>query len=143
MGRVKQAKERLGVEITLVESREQSDYELNIRKLASQNCDMTVGVGFLLTDAIVKVAEEFPRSNFALIDAVPDDVPSNLRCYVFREEEGSFLAGYLAGRSKTGKIGSWAAGLSSHPQVRGGSALRLQIPRSGWWPAMWVPSLTQ
>jgi len=67
MGRVKQAKERLGVEITLVESREQSDYELNIRKLASQNYDMTVGVGFLLTDAIVKVAEESPRSNFALI----------------------------------------------------------------------------
>ena len=102
----KQAKERLGVEITLVESREQSDYELNIRKLASQNCDMTVGVGFLLTDAIVKVAEEFPGSNFALIDAVPDDVPSNLRCYVFREEEGSFLAGYLAAKvSKTSKIG--------------------------------------
>lgn len=102
----KQAEKTLGVEISLVESREQSDYELNIRKLASQNYNLTVGVGFLLTDAIVKVAEEFPTSNFALIDAVPDDIPSNLRCYVFREEEGSFLAGYLAAKaSKTGKIG--------------------------------------
>lgn len=113
----KKAQSSLGVDVTLVESREQADYEVNLKKLASERHNVVVGVGFLLTDAIVKAASEFPGTKFALIDSVPDTIPGNLRCYVFREEEGSFLVGFLAGKmTKTGKVG-FVGGMDS-PLIR-------------------------
>jgi len=81
------ARDELGVEILLVESREQSDYV------------------FLLTDAVNEVAPEYPEIKFAIVDSVVNDLP-NTASYVFMEEQGSFLAGYLAAKlSKTGVIG--------------------------------------
>jgi basic membrane protein A len=51
-----------------------------------------------------KVAKEFPKTKFAIIDAVVD-VP-NVQSIVFKEHEGSFLVGMAAAMaSKTGKIG--------------------------------------
>ena len=56
------------------------------------------GVGFLFADSIFRVANDYPRTTFVLIDGnIPDlDEGSNLICVSFAEEEGSFLAGVLA-----------------------------------------------
>jgi basic membrane protein A len=90
----KKAEKELGVEILLVESREQADYEANIRKLAEQKFDVIVGVGFLLTDAINNMAQQYPDIKFAIIDSVVDQ--PNVASFVFTEEQGSFLVGMLA-----------------------------------------------
>jgi len=98
------AKEELGVEITVVEAREQADYEPNITKVAQAGYDIIIGVGFLLTDAMNKIAPQFPDTKFAIIDSVVDQ--PNVASYVFKEEEGSFLVGAVAGgMTKTGIIG--------------------------------------
>ena len=74
------------------------------RRFAEKGADPIVGIGFPQASAISKVAAEFPKLRFAIIDMVVD-LP-NVQSFVFREHEGSFLVGMLAAMaSKTGKIG--------------------------------------
>ena len=91
---LQKAKSELGVETTVVESREVADLVPNLRKLADQKYDLIVGVGFLFTDAITDVSKQYPGIKFAIIDSVVN--APNVVSYVFKEEEGSFLAGALA-----------------------------------------------
>jgi basic membrane protein A and related proteins len=52
-------------------------------------------VGFLLTDAVTTVANEFPAQHFAIIDGnIPDK--RNVLAIVFEEHQGSALVGALA-----------------------------------------------
>ncbi|HHV80344.1 MAG TPA: BMP family ABC transporter substrate-binding protein [bacterium] len=76
-----------------------------LRLLAEQGYDLVIGVGFLFTDALVKVAKDFPNTKFAIVDGVIEDLP-NVRSLVFKEHEGSFLVGAIAGlMTKTNKVG--------------------------------------
>ena len=63
-----------------------------------------MAVSFAWTSAIEKVATEFPDTKFVIVDAVVDK--PNVRSVVYKEEEGSYLVGTVAGLfSKTGKVG--------------------------------------
>ena len=94
----------LGVEITVVESAMMTDYVVNISALAEEGYDLVWAVGFLMQDALAEVAEIFPDTKFALIDAVIDY--PNVASVTFKEQEGSFLVGVLAGmKTKTNKVG--------------------------------------
>lgn len=78
--------------------------EQAIRRFAERGADPIVGVGFPQASAIEKVARDFPRLHFAIVDSV---VPlPNVQSFVYREHEGAFLAGMLAAlASKSGAIG--------------------------------------
>jgi basic membrane protein A len=74
------------------------------RRFAERGASPIVGIGFPQASSIDKIAREFPRLSFAIIDMVVD-LP-NVQSFVFREHEGSFLVGMLAAMaSKSGKIG--------------------------------------
>ncbi|HWT60190.1 MAG TPA: BMP family ABC transporter substrate-binding protein [Rhizobium sp.] len=78
--------------------------EQAIRNFASRGFNPVVAVSFAWTSAIEKVAAEFPDTKFIIVDAVVDK--PNVRSVVYKEEEGSYLVGVLAGMaSKTGKVG--------------------------------------
>ncbi|MBA7665972.1 Membrane lipoprotein TmpC [subsurface metagenome] len=63
----------------------------------------------MFTDDITHLAREFPETKFACIDYTVQpgrEIPSNLAALKFREEEGSYLVGALAGLlTKTNKLG--------------------------------------
>ena len=90
----------------------QEDYEPNLQLLVDQGAELVVAVGFMMEPATRKVARDNPNARFLLIDSPvlddsgkPTQVP-NVRALVFRENEGSFLAGALAGQlTRTQKIG--------------------------------------
>lgn len=102
---LKRAAKEFGVEKKYLESKEISDYKTNLSTLADQGNDLIFAVGILMEDALKEVAPKYPKTRFAIIDGTAPDL---LNCIAlkFREEEGSFLAGYVAARmSKTGAIG--------------------------------------
>ena len=79
-----------------------------LRALAEQKYDLIFGVGFLFTDHIKKVAQEFPNSKFGLIDGYIENLndKSNVASLLFKEQEGSFLVGAAAGyATRTNKVG--------------------------------------
>src|SRR5947209_2314995 len=53
---LQRAGKELGFDVKLAESRERADYEPNLRRLAGQDADVVVAVGFALRDALEKVA---------------------------------------------------------------------------------------
>jgi basic membrane protein A len=106
---LEKAQQELGVTFTTLETNEGSDREAQLRQLAAGDAKLVFGVGFLFTDDVRALAREFPDQKFACVDytVTPgDDLPPNLMALKFREEEGSFLVGALAGLlTKTGKVG--------------------------------------
>jgi len=98
------AQKELGITPKVVESREQSQYVPNLTSLAEQKTDLVIGVGFLLTDAVKEVAAKYPKVNFALVDSVVD--APNVANLLFKEQDGSFLVGAVAGlMTKTNVVG--------------------------------------
>lgn len=103
------AQKALGITFTTLETNEGSEREAQLRQLAASDAKLVFGVGFLFTDDIKVLAKEFPDQKFACVDytVTPGDtLPPNLVALKFREEEGSFLVGALAGLlTKTNKVG--------------------------------------
>ena len=82
----------------------ETQFEQAYRRFAQRGQDPIVGVGFNQTNSVEKIAKEFPKVRFTLIDGVVN-LP-NVRSVLFKEHEGSFLVGLLAVMaSKTGKVG--------------------------------------
>src|SRR6185295_5071372 len=102
----------LGVEVELVEPGDGSDRESGLRLLAAQGFDLVIGVGFIFSDDMFRIAEEYPAVHFADIDYAKFDEsgfvipPPNMAALKFREEQGSYLVGALAALvSKTKAVG--------------------------------------
>ncbi len=101
---VQKAAQELGVEVKTADSKSEKDYETNIEGMAEKGCNVIFAIGYKQESALKVVAPKYPKISFAIIDDVVD-LP-NVRSLVFDEEQGSFLAGYLASLvSKTGKVG--------------------------------------
>lgn len=82
----------------------ETQFEQAHRRFAQRGQDPIVGVGFSQTNAVEKVAKEFPKTRFTLIDGVVKH--PNVQSVLFKEHEGSFLVGVAAAlASKSGKVG--------------------------------------
>jgi len=91
-------KKYLEFEVTNESQREQS-----VRRMAEKGASPIISVGFSQASAVEKVAKEFPKLQFAIVDMVVD--APNVQSVVFKEQEGSFLVGAMAAMaSKTGKV---------------------------------------
>jgi basic membrane protein A and related proteins len=101
-----------GVTPVVLNAKAQEDYEPNLNLLVSEKVDLAIGVGFMIENALEAAAKKSPQARFLLIDSPlldpggkPFTLP-NVKTAVFREHEGSYLAGALAAlASRTGKIG--------------------------------------
>jgi basic membrane protein A and related proteins len=109
------AASELGIEFNVLESQTAADYVRNLTDGAEQG-DLTVAVGFLLEDALNEVAPQYPDKYFAIIDTVVEG--DNVVSYVFREQEGSFLAGVLAALSTTTGVIGFVGGIRVPPVMR-------------------------
>ena len=75
-----------------------------IRRMAERGASPIISIGFAQASALQQVAKDFPKTQFAIIDAKVD-LP-NVQSVLFKEQEGSYLVGAMAAlASKTGKVG--------------------------------------
>ncbi len=82
-----------------------SMYQMALVNAAEAN-DIVVAVGWEFWDAMSAVAPEYPNVKFLFLDNGLDGVGDNLMSITYAENQGSFLAGYIAMKmSKTGKVG--------------------------------------
>jgi basic membrane protein A and related proteins len=97
-------KKDTGIDFRDLEIQNEAQREQALRKFAKDGFTPILVPGFTWATALAKVADEFPKTQFAIIDA-PVDKP-NVASLLFRADEGSFLAGVIAATtSKTGKVG--------------------------------------
>ncbi|MBD8065726.1 BMP family ABC transporter substrate-binding protein [Devosia sp. PTR5] len=75
-----------------------------LRQFAERGYSPIITPGYNFVTALESVAPEFPDTHFVILDAVVD-LP-NVRSVLFKEHEGSYLAGIMAAmKSESGKIG--------------------------------------
>ena len=87
-----------------IELQSQAQREQALRRLAGAGNNPVVMTGFAFQTPLSAVAPEFPDTKFVIIDSVVDE--PNVRSVIFKEHEGSFLVGYLAGlTTKTDVVG--------------------------------------
>ena len=120
---ISRAGRELGVTTEILEPSGAEDREAAMRRFADRGFDPVIGVGFIFSTDVNVVAAAFPRTRFACIDYAPRPdgaVPANVTGLIFREEEGSFLVGAVAGlMSKTRHLVSRRDGHPPHPPLRG------------------------
>lgn len=107
---LERAKKELGIEFEYIEPGPGADREAALRQFSNRpDIAVIFGIGFIFTDEITKIAAEFPDKKYGCIDYTVDPaktIPPNLIALEFREEEGSFLVGAIAGlMTKTNKVG--------------------------------------
>ncbi len=85
-----------GVVGSIVECKsDASKYQTALVDAAEEN-DVVVAVGWQFWDALTVVVPEMPETLFIFVDNGLDGVGDNLLSIVYAENEGSFLAGYIA-----------------------------------------------
>jgi len=105
---LRRAERELGVTTEILEPASSEDREAAMRLFAARGFDLVVGVGFIFSSDVSRVAHDFPRVKFTCVDYAPPagGPPPNVAGLAFREEQGSFLVGAVAGSmSRTGHVG--------------------------------------
>ncbi len=103
-------KPALGIVLRDVEPGTPNSIEPAMRAFAERGYDLVIGVGFTQAPIMRVVAKDYPNIRFAVIDGVvleDDGTPTpNVASLVFKEHEGSYLVGIIAGMtSRTGTVG--------------------------------------
>jgi basic membrane protein A len=85
-----------------------------LTQLADQGYNPVVAVGFAYGDVIGDVAEQYPDTNFAIVDSSVVSIGAkNLTGLIFSEEQGSFLAGVAAALKTTTKHIGFVGGVET------------------------------
>jgi basic membrane protein A len=113
---LQRAEDELGVTTEFVEPSEGADRESALRALAARHFDLVIGVGFVFGPTLERLAGQYPDVNFAGIDYSPSDgfagLP-NLAALTFREHEGSYLVGAIAGLESRSHTVGFVGGMRS------------------------------
>lgn len=107
--------EKTGVEFREFEVTNDTQREQALRNMARRGDSPIIVAGPSQAQALARVAAEFPRTRFAIVDATVN--LANVQSIVFRDHEGAFLVGALAAMAtKSGVIGF--IGGADIPRVR-------------------------
>lgn len=100
------AKEEVGIryeEFNLPEGRDRIDV---LKEIADSGITDIVAVGFQNVVPVLSVADQYPEVHFTVIDGIVPPLFKNVQSINFKDHEGAFLVGILAGElSPTNKIG--------------------------------------
>ena len=111
---LQRARDELGVQIRYIEPTEGADRESALRTLAAGKADLVIGVGFIFGPDLERLAKQFTGVRFAGVDYSPSEGIGTLPNLVglrFREHEGSFLVGAIAGLTTRTKIVGFVGGM--------------------------------
>ncbi|RDI70567.1 BMP family lipoprotein [Halopelagius longus] len=95
---IQQAADEYGVAYNEAQPDEVSQFQNFQQQFASStnpNYDLVACIGYLQADSLSQTAQSYPDQEFMIVDSTVD--ADNVASYVFKEHQGSFLAGQMAG----------------------------------------------
>lgn len=115
---LQRAKQKLNVASEHSQPSNVSDFSQVQRQYAqstSPTFDLICCIGALQKDALAETAPQFPKQKFMLVDQKVD--ANNVESYQFREEQGSFQIGHLAGLLTKMEFSAGKASTNGAPKV--------------------------
>jgi len=111
---LKRAVEEQVVELEVIQTESQMDYERNIHQMIERGCSFIVTIGSRTGAAVERLAMRYPAVRFVIVDHEPLPESRNVTGLVFAEDQAGFLAGALAGlvteRGTVGFVGGMDVG---------------------------------
>ncbi len=92
-----------------IEIQSEAQREQALRRLASSGSNPIVMTGFSFESPLSDVAPDFPDTKFTLVDAIVDE--PNVKSIIFKEHEGSYLVGLIAGLTTQSNIVGFVGGM--------------------------------
>jgi basic membrane protein A and related proteins len=95
-----QLAQKRGIKGRVIQSKSPADYIPNLKACVQSGAGVTIGVGFLMTDAMDAVASSYKSGKFAIVDVDVKSMkhkPKNVEGLLFKEQEAGYLVGYAAG----------------------------------------------
>jgi basic membrane protein A len=111
---LQQARVELGVQVRFIEPSGGADRESALRNLATGGYDLVIAVGYVFATELERVAAQYPNVMFAGVDYSPTEGVAprpNLLALQFREHEGAFVVGAIAGMTTKSKIVGFVGGM--------------------------------
>ncbi|MFP3918607.1 BMP family ABC transporter substrate-binding protein [Lysinibacillus telephonicus] len=105
---LEKARDELGISFDYRELKDTKTYEQGLEELVEEGNDLIIGLGFAIQEAMETVAEKYPDTEFLIIDS-QSDLP-NINNITFKEEEGSFLIGVVAGMKTQSNVVGFVGG---------------------------------
>lgn len=115
---LQRAKQELNVASEHSQPSNVSDFAQVQRQYAQSSSpafDLVCCIGALQKDALAEIAPQFPKQKFMLVDQSVDE--KNVESYQFREEQGSFQIGHLAGLLTKMEFSAGKASTNGAPKV--------------------------
>lgn len=110
---LQKASEELGIEVSYLESKADSDYAANIETFIDEEYDLIICVGYMLADATRAAAEANPDQKFAIIDDASNADLPNVACLMFEQAQASYLVGLVAGMQTESNKTGFVLGMAS------------------------------
>lgn len=112
-------RDSLGAAISQVEARTPGEQTEALRSYAAQGYDLIFGHGFEFQDPAERIGTQYPHTRFVVTSGERVSAAGNVVPLVFGIEEGTYLAGMVAGGlTRTNRIG-FIGGMELPPIVRG------------------------
>lgn len=105
---LEKARDELGISFDYRELQDTQTYEQGLEELVEEGNDLVIGLGFSIQEALETVAEKNPDVSFLLIDS-QSELP-NVYNITFKEDEGSFLLGLVAGMKTQSNVVGFVGG---------------------------------
>jgi basic membrane protein A and related proteins len=98
-------KTRLGATVAMVQTRSPADFEDGFRDFAARGFNLIFGHGYEYTDAAIKVARDFPKTDFVVSSG--SEAAKNVASLSFKFDDAAFVEGIIAGGvSRSGIAGA-------------------------------------
>ena len=103
---INRAEMEFRTKVTITQMTPQDDPTIIIKKIADSNANPIILLGNQNVQSVLKLAEHYPKINFTLIDGLVPPLYPNVQSILFKDNEGAFLVGLIAGKiSKSGFVG--------------------------------------
>lgn len=111
---LEKAKADFGITYKDVQPKDVADLEKSIDFLAKEKYNLIFTIGFTSANAIKAIAPKYPDTKFVIIDySFGEETLPNVKGLVFKEEEGSYLAGALAASLSKNNVIAFVGGMES------------------------------
>jgi basic membrane protein A len=105
-----EAKVDFNLDVRVLESAEDGDYIENLTKLAREEPELIISYGFTMAEATKAVAESYPDQRFIILDYNSIEM-DNVMSISFKEHEGSFIVGVIAGLTTETDVVGFVGGM--------------------------------
>lgn len=87
--------------VTIAEHRVRSKEEISatIKRVADSGATPIIALGYQNVTPVLNLAERYPRTQFTVIDGLVPPLYPNVQSVIFRDNEGAFLVGLIAGKT--------------------------------------------